>query len=97
MDAREELIEIFEYYIYKLKRNGCTMAEIESAKRAILENMEIDGTIGDFANFYGVPENQVRATISRKLLAKPKRKVLYPFHKFAKIAPEKWSKRRRDL
>lgn len=97
MNSKDELIEILEYYIYKLKRNGCTMAEIESAMRAILENMEIDGTISDFANFYGVPENQIRATISRKLLAKPKRKVMYPFHKFAKIVPEKWSKRKRDF
>ncbi len=97
MDAKDELIGIFEYYIYKLKRNGCTMAEIESATRAIIENMEIDGTISDFAKFYGVPENQIRATISRKLLAKPKRKVLYPFHKFAKVVPERWTKKGRDL
>ena len=97
MNARDELIEILEYYIYKLKKNGCTMAEIESAKKALVENMEIDGTIGDFADFYGIPQNQIRATISRKLLAKPKRRVMYPFHKFAKIVPEKWKGKGHEL
>ena len=97
MDAREELIEILDFYKYKLKHGGCTMAEIDSATRALKENMEIDGTISDFAKFYGVPENQIRATISRKLLAKPQRKVLYPFHKFAKVVPERWTKKGRDL
>ena len=97
MDARKELIEILDFYKYKLEHGACTMSEIDSVKRTILENMEVDGTIGDFADFYGIPQNQIRATISRKLLAKPRRKVLYPFHKFVKIVPEKWTKKGRSL
>ena len=90
MDAKSYLIEILEFYIYKLETNGCTMGEIESATKALENDMQLNGTITDFANFYGVPETTVRTTIFKKLFAKPKRLVLYPFHKFNKIVPDKW-------
>lgn len=89
---KEHLIEILEFYIFKLRRDGCTMEEIEAATRTLEENIPVSGTIGDFAEFYKKPESQIRATIARKLLAKPKRRLLYPFHEFHKIAPYKWHK-----
>lgn len=92
-DASEYLIEILEFYIYKLKGGKCTTEEINSATKVLQENMEIHGTISDFANFYGVSESNVRANIARKLFAKPKRVLLYPFHKFMKIIPESWRKK----
>lgn len=90
MDAKNLLSEILGYYKYKVDNNLCTMREMEDTLHAIENNMEIDGTISDFAKFYGKPEVNIRATISRKLIDKPKRKLLYPFHKFAKIIPDKW-------
>lgn len=90
MDAKKLLSEILDYYKYKVDNNLCTPSEIESASRVLQENMEMYGTISDFAKFYGVSEGNVRSTINRKLIAKPKRKVLYPFHKFVKIVPERW-------
>ena len=93
MDAKQILSEMLAYYKYKVDNNLCTMAEIESAQKALTENMEIYGTIEDLAKFYGVSPGNVRATISRKLLAKPLRRVFYPFHKFLKIVPSKWRKR----
>lgn len=93
MDAKEILSEILGYYKYKVDNNLCTMAEMESAKKALTENMEIYGTIDDFAKFYEVPKVNVRATISRKLIAKPIRKVFYPFHRFLRVVPEKWRKK----
>ena len=93
MDSKDYLIEILEFYIYKLKSGKCTNKEAESAAETIMSNMEIDGTISDFAKFYGVSESNVRAVIARKLLAKPKRVLLYPFHKFLKIIPESWRKK----
>lgn len=92
MDAKDELKEIFRFWEYKLDNNLCTPEEIESAKNAFMDNMEMYGTITDFAKFYGVSEGNVRTAINRKLLAKPKRVLLYPFHKFRKIVPEKWHK-----
>lgn len=91
--AKEDLIEVFRYGIYKLKNNGCTMEEMNGAMKAIQENVPLSGTISDFATFYGVTEDTVKANISRKLTVKPQRKVLFPFLRFSKIVPEKWKKR----
>lgn len=93
MDAKDILKEIFRFWEYKLDNNLCTPEEIESAKTVLMDNMEIYGSISDFAKFYGVSEGNVRSTINRKLLAKPKRVLLYPFHMFRKIVPEKWHKK----
>lgn len=90
---KEYLIEILEYYIFKLKEDKCSMDEIESVTKAVEQNMEIHGTISDFSRFYGVSESNIRANIARKLFAKPKRVLLYPFHKFIKIVPENWRKK----
>lgn len=94
MDAKQLLTEILDYYKYKVDNNLCTMAEIESAAKVLTENMEVYGTIDDLAKFYGVSNVNIRATISRKLIAKPIRRVFYPFHKFSKIVPERWRKNR---
>lgn len=93
-DPKTYLIEILDFYKYKLKNNLCTVAEINSLTKAIEENIDISGTISDFANFYGVPETTVRTNIFRKMFAKPQRKLLYPFNKFAKIVPDKWHNKR---
>ncbi len=93
IDAKEYLIEILEYYINRLRSESCTMDEINSATEALEKNMRINGTISDFAKFYGVSESNVRAVIARKLFAKPKRILLYPFHKFIQVIPESWRKK----
>ena len=93
MDANKLLSEILGFYKYKVDNNLCTMDEMNDAIKSLENNMEIHGTISDFANFYGVSESNVRASIARKLIAKPKRVLLYPFHKFVKIIPEKWRKK----
>lgn len=88
--ASKILSEILSYYKYKVDNNLCTMDEMDGALKALESNMEIYGSIEDLSKFYGVPEGNIRATISRKLIAKPKRKTMYPFHKFMKIIPDKW-------
>ena len=80
MDASKFLSEILGYYKYKVDNNLCSMQEMEDTLHAIENNMEIDGTISDFAKFYNVPETTVRTNIFRKLIAKPKRRLLYSFH-----------------
>lgn len=93
MDANKILSEILGYYKYRVDNGLCTMDEMDGALKALEENMNIHGTISDFAKFYGKPESNIRAEIARKLIAKPKRAVLYPFHAFSKIVPEKWRKK----
>ena len=90
MDGKKILSEILDYYKYKVDNNLCTPAEIESASKLLQENMEMYGSISDIAKFYKVPESKVRNTINRRMIAKPVRRVFYPFHLFQKIVPEKW-------
>lgn len=90
MDGKALLSEILAYYKYKVDNNLCTPAEIESASKVLQENMKMYGSISDLARFYGVTEQNVRTTINRKLVDKPIRRVLYPFHKFIRIVPDKW-------
>lgn len=92
VDIKKELRAILQYFDKRL--DFCTMQEAKSVYNMLVSNMEIDGRIKDFAEFYGTTEGNVRSTINRKLFAKPKRVVLYPFHKFLKIVPEKWKKAR---
>lgn len=94
MNAKDELIEILDYYKFKLKRDGCTMAEINSTIKAIESNMNSDGTLDDFADFYGKSKTAVSSQIKRNLIDKPKKNVtLYPFHKFRRIVPDSWHKK----
>ena len=92
MDAKQQLFEIFDFWKYKLEKNACTPEEITSLTNLLMDNMELDGSIKDFAEFYGVSESNIRATICRKVFAKPKRKVLYPFKALSKVVPDKWRK-----
>lgn len=90
MDAKSYLIEILEYYKYKLKDDKCTKAEIDSVTSLLEKNLKIYGTIKDFAAFYDKPESQVRVNIFRKVFAKPIRAVLYPFNEFHKAVSSNW-------
>lgn len=93
MDATSYLIEILEYFIFKLKRGDCTVEEAESVTDVLMNNTKLKGTIGDFAKFYNVSESNVRANIARKMVDKPERKLLYPFNKFSRLIPSNWRKK----
>ena len=94
MEANKILSEILGFYKYKVDNNLCEMDELESATKALENNMEIDGTIDSFARFYGKSKDAVNSLIKRNLIEKPKRNVvLYPFHAFRKIIPSSWRKK----
>ena len=93
MQGDKLLSEILGLYKYKVDNNLCTPEEIKNAEKVLMENMEVYGSIKDFAEFYGTSEGNVRSTINRKMFAKPVRKVMYPFQKFLKIVPERWRKK----
>ncbi len=94
MDVKKYLIEILDYYKYKVENDLCNLEEMSSVISTLEENAKVTGTISDFSRFFGVPEQTIRTNIARKLIDKPKRKVLYPFHKFMKIVPDKWRNKR---
>ena len=94
MQGDKLLSEILGLYKYKVDNNLCTPEEIKNAEKVLVENMEVYGTINDFAEFYGKSKDAVNSVIKRRMVQKPKRNVvLYPFHVFHKLIPDKWRKK----
>lgn len=87
------LLEFIDYIRYKIESGGLTVSEIDSIFRAVTANVRLTGTAEDFAKFYHQPKENVKVVISRKVVSKPDRKVLYPFDEFRDAAPEKWRKK----
>lgn len=87
---KEFLKKILEFGIYQLDNNLCTPDTISSATKAAASTLIMDASIKELSDFFGVSEQSVKATINRKLIAKPKRKVVYPFMAFLKVVPDKW-------
>ena len=94
VDIKEELLRLLDYYKEQLMCGGCTMNAMLTFYKFLVENIDVVGTVEDFAKFYGVSESKVRHTISRYMVEKPKRRVFYPFHPFTKIIPRKWLNKR---
>lgn len=93
-DASDDLAEIFEFMAFKIRKGGCTMEEIEGAKKVIAEHMPIEAELDDLAEFYGKTKTAVSSQIKRNLFDKPRKNVtLYPFLKVRKILPLSWRKR----
>lgn len=91
-EGNKILSEILGFYKYKADNNLCTMEEVKTATKVLQENMDIDGTINDFAKFYDKSKDAVNSVIKRNLIEKPKRNVvLYPFHAFRKVIPRSWN------
>lgn len=91
MDAKQYLSEILGYYKYKVDNNLCTMAEINDASKALAANLEVYGTIGDIADYFGKSKDAVNGIIKRNVAEKPKRNiVLYRFKAFLKRVPTSW-------
>lgn len=91
IDFKTELRRILRYYDQRL--DNCTMQEIKSVTNMLMSNMEIHGTLDDFAEFYGRSKDAVSSVIKRRMIQKPKRNVvLYPFHAFQRIIPDSWRK-----
>lgn len=84
------VLDFLGYLAYKVKTDSLTMEETESLARAFTENLNLTGTTEDFARFYGQSRENVKMVINRKLMAKPKRRVFYPFGAFREIVPRRW-------
>lgn len=84
------LLEFLDFLKYKIANGSLTKTEIDSIFNTFVENSSICGTIDDLARFYHQSPNNIKVVINRKLLSKPKRKVLYSFNDFAKVKPNSW-------
>lgn len=89
---KELLLEILDYYRYKILNDGCTQAEMKSLYKVLSENVTSQATIKDIADFYGQSESNVRNVICRNFVEPPQRRVHYNFHSFIKFVPKSWRK-----
>lgn len=84
------VLEFLDFLKFKIENGRLTMHETDSIARAIQENVELTGTADDFAEFYKKPKCNIHVVLSRKMLSKPKRRVLYSFNEFRKRVPASW-------
>ena len=91
--GKKIVLEFLDYLAFKVRNDSLTMEETDSLARTFMENITLTGTIDDLAQYYGQSRDNVKVVINRKLLAKPKRRVFYPFNAFRKIIPKSWIKR----
>lgn len=94
MDAKELINLTLEFYRYKINNDMCTMEEIQSVADMLQRNLNVIGTAEDFAKFCDTSESHVRQIISRKVIAKPKRRVYYRFWDFIANIPSKLLKKK---
>ena len=88
--AKKILSDFLGFLKYKVDNDKLTLEEEQAFARFIEENIPLSATTEDIAEYYGQSPVNVRAVISRKMLDKPKRRLMYPFLKFIRIKPQKW-------
>lgn len=88
----KEIKLFLEFVCHQIDNGTCTEEQLKSWHKMLADNIKVDATISDFAEFYGQSENNVRNVISRRMADKPKRRVFYDWFKFEKIIPKNWIK-----
>lgn len=86
------LAEYLGFLKYKVEHDGLTLDEEQAMLRVFEDSIRMSATADDLAGYYGRSPEAERAVISRKMLSKPKRRVLHSFNEFRKIVPDKWKK-----
>lgn len=92
MIQRKILAEFLGFLKYKVEHGGFTLEEEQELMQLFVGCVHISATADDLAGYYGRSPEAVRAVVSRKMISKPKRRVLYDFNEFRSIAPDKWKK-----
>lgn len=91
---KEFILEILEFYKYKILNNKCTDEDLKTVFDALRENVVSQASIKDIADFYGQSESNVRNVANRNNTDKPERKVMYNFVKFSQVIPKRWREKR---
>lgn len=86
---KQVILDVLDYLRYQVVNDKCTPEELRNIKDNFVDNLEVDATIKDIAQYYGKTENDVSTVISRRI-SKPKRKVMYNFTWFARVMPKTW-------
>lgn len=87
---KEIVSEFLGFLKHKVDTDSMCMEDVKELARMIMGGMKVYGTAEDIAAFYGKPVDSVRHVISRRVIEKPKRRVLYPFGAVSRHAPSSW-------
>lgn len=90
---KKTLIEILDFYRYKIDNDKCTSEDMEAAFELLRDNAVSEATIKDIADFYRQSESNVRNVVTRKAVPK-KRILVYDFKNIASLIPDKWRNRK---
>lgn len=74
----------------KVDNDELTLEEEQAILRIIEKDLPLSGTSDDFARYFKKTPGNVRAVINRRVMSKPKRRVLHNFLDFCRAVPEKW-------
>lgn len=88
--VKKILLDILDHLRYQIINDKCTIEELRSITHALVDNLDVDASISDIAEFYGKKETNVRNLCSRRMVSKPKRRVYYNFADIVKIIPKSW-------
>lgn len=88
--ARKILSEFLGFLRDKVDHDALTLEEEQGLVRLLESNLQLSATCDDLARYYGKSPENVRAVIHRRLLSKPRRRVLYSFFDFCRIVPDSW-------
>lgn len=86
------LAEYLDFLKFKVEHDLLTLEEMRAVLRLFEDAVPVYATAEDLANYYGKSDVAIRSVIHRKMLSKPRRRVLYSFREFARVAPDKWKK-----
>lgn len=91
--AKRIIIDTLKFYLYKMEKDDCDMEDIVAVAEALGKDVNVRGTIKEFAEFYGQSESNIRNVIARRPQPKseaPQRKVTYRFGWFSSLVPSSW-------
>lgn len=90
--CKKLLVEFLGFLQHKVESDTMTLEEEMALARLFEKAIPLLATAEDLAAYYGKTPVAIRSIIHRKMLGKPKRRVMYDFREFARIIPDKWKK-----
>lgn len=93
---KEVILEIIDYLRYEVANDKCTPEQLRSIYKMSAENLKLQATSEDLADFYGQSLTNVKNVLHRNFIpkeSKPTRRVFYDFVWFTSIIPKSWRKK----
>ena len=87
---KEFVLEVLDILRYKLENDCLSVSDWEALARIIGERLPLLGSLDELSDYFGQSKNNVKVVINRKMIAKPVRRILYPFTEFIKVLPASW-------